>query len=519
MKHGQGATKPTTQRGAKNASAPASFAERQAGTAQSPTFYFYDLETSGVNPRLNRIMQFAGQRTDMNLKPVGEADNILIKLTPDILPDPEAVLIHGITPQATLADGLNEAEFLKYLTSQVFLPGTIMVGFNNIRFDDEFMRFLLWRNFYDAYEWHWKENRSRWDLLDVTRMTRALRPAGINWPFGSDGQSSNRLELLSSVNKLDHVNAHDAMSDVLASMAVARLLRNKQPKLFDYLLKMRDKRRVSALVNRGLPFIYTSGRYPSEYQKTTVAVTIGAHPDKPAAIVYDLRVDPSAYLSLSPADLADLWQQRGKEAPYFPVKVLSYNRVPAVAPLNVLDAASASRLKIDSALIDKNFSSLKKAADFGDRLIRALEISQPKSQPEMVVDEQQVDTQLYDGFINNADRTKMSVVRAADVNSLLNLQLDFADERLTKLLPLYKARNYPSSLSSAEIEWWEKFRANRLLGGGTSSLAARYFGRLEEIAKRPHITTQQRYLLEELNLYGQSILPIEGTGQASYPGA
>src|ERR1043166_4148486 len=142
------------------------------------TFYFYDLETSGFNPRTSRIMQFAGQRTNLSLEPIGEPDNILIKITPDILPDPDAILVTGITPQATIASGITEAEFTKYLTSQVFKPDTTIVGFNNIRFDDEFIRFILWRNFYDAYEWHWKNGASRWDLLDLVRMTRALRPDG-----------------------------------------------------------------------------------------------------------------------------------------------------------------------------------------------------------------------------------------------------------------------------------------------------------------------------------------------------
>lgn len=231
------------------------------------SFYFYDLETSGISSRSGRIMQFGGQRTDMDLKPIGKPDNILIKLTDDVLPDPDAVLIHGITPQKTRAEGISEAQFAKYLTSQVSTRDTIVVGFNNIRFDDEFIRYLLWRNFHDPYEWQWKNGCSRWDLLDVVRMTRALRPEAIKWPFAPDGKATVRLELLASVNKLAHDSAHDALSDVNASIAVARLIKNKQPKLFEYLLNMRGKTKVQALVGKGDPLIYTSGRYPGEFEK------------------------------------------------------------------------------------------------------------------------------------------------------------------------------------------------------------------------------------------------------------
>ncbi|MEX1995724.1 MAG: exodeoxyribonuclease I [Candidatus Saccharimonadales bacterium] len=471
------------------------------------TFYFYDLETSGFNPRSARIMQFGGQRTDMALKPIGEPDNILVRLSEDVLPDPDAVLVTGITPQTTRSEGITEAEFVKYLTSQVFRPGTIAVGFNNIRFDNEFIRFTLWRNFCDAYEWQWKDDRATWDLLDAVRMTRALRPEGIQWPFAPDGKPSNRLELLSSVNKLDHSSAHDALSDVRAVISLAELLRLKQSKLFDYLLNLRDKTKVAAFVTKGHPLVYTSGRYPSEYEKTTVAVMVAAHPGKSAALMYDLRINPEPYTTMTPAELAAKWSLRGKDAPYFPVKVLSYNRSPAVAPLSVLDAKSTVRLKIDSKGIDKNFNKLKAAADFGDKLVVAMEIMHPKKQENLVTNEQKVDEQLYDGFVPSADKSKMSLVRAANPQQLADLDPDFADERLVNLLRLYKARNYPASLTTDDQEWWEKFRRQRLLSGGEASRAALYFKRLEELSLRPGLKSDDKYLLEELKLYGQSVIP------------
>jgi exodeoxyribonuclease-1 len=475
------------------------------------SFYFYDLETSGFNPRTSRIMQFAGQRTDMDLNPIGKPDNILIKLTPDTLPDPDAILVTGITPQATLHDGISEAEFSKYFINEVCKPDTTMVGYNNIRFDDEFIRYILWRNFYDAYEWHWKNGCSRWDLLDVVRMTRALRPKGIEWPFAPDGKPTNRLEFLSVVNKLSHDSAHDALSDVNATIEVAKLIRSKQPKLFDYLHNMRDKKKVMALIENSSPLIYTSGRYPNEYEKTTLAVLVGKHPDKAAAIMYDLRVDPDGFTNLSAQQLAELWSKWGKDAPYFPVKELSYNKCPAVAPLSVLDKQSAERIKIDMEIIKSNLAKLQKAKGFSEKLVEALSISSPKSQAILVVNEQEVDGQLYDNFVNGEDKPKMRVVRAAKPEELSNA-VDFSDERLKLLLPLYKARNFPKSLNEEEQEQWEEFRKLRLLGGGDKSLASKFFHRISELGAQTSVsdvnTSQRQYILEELNLYGQAILPF-----------
>src|SRR6266568_550710 len=297
------------------------------------SFFFYDLETSGFSPREARIMQFAGRRTDLELRPIGEPVNELIAMTPDILPDVDAILLTGITPQQTIAEGRSEADFLGLFHEHVATPGTIFVGYNTVRFDDEFMRFLQYRNFYDAYEWQWQDGRSRWDLLDLARMTRALRPDGIQWPFDAKGKPSNRLELLTALNKLDHERAHDALSDVEASIAVARMIRSHQPKLFEFLLRFRDKRKVANLVMTRESFVYTSGKYPSEFEKTTVAVAICEHPGKQGALVYDLRHDPAQFKDMSPTDLADAWKwSRDETKLRLPVKTLQFNHCPAVAP-------------------------------------------------------------------------------------------------------------------------------------------------------------------------------------------
>lgn len=474
------------------------------------SFFFYDLETSGFNPRTARIMQFAGQRTDMKLKALGEPYNYLIKLTEDVLPDPDAVLLTGITPQQTLADGLSEAEFLKAFTEDIATPGTIFVGYNSIRFDDEFMRYLQWRNFYDAYTWQWQNGRSRWDLLDVVRMTRALRPEGIKWPYDSSGSPANRLGLLTSLNKLVHTKAHDALSDVQATIALARMLANKQAKLFDYLLNVRDKKKVAELVGADKPFVYTSGKYPSEFEKTTVVVRIADHPKRQAALVYDLRHDPTEFLGLTAEQLVDRWRwQKEPDSPRLPVKSLRFNVCPAVAPLSVLDSASQTRLGLSLDAIKQNLKKLREDKDFARKVLQALEIMDQQQQTRLLEDDQGVDGQLYDKFVGDSDRIKMSVVRAASAEELKTLRLDFADKRLAAMLPLYKARNFPRNLDDEERQAWEQFRERKLLGGGQQSQLSQFGSRLAELGARKDLAGDKRYLLEELQLYAESILPTD----------
>ncbi|MEI6237081.1 MAG: exodeoxyribonuclease I [Candidatus Saccharibacteria bacterium] len=475
------------------------------------SFYFYDLETSGINSRSSRIMQFGGQRTDLNIKPIGEPDNFLIKLTPDILPEPDAILITGITPQITLQDGIREVEFLKYFHQQIALPDTIFVGFNSVRFDDEFVRNLNYRNFFDAYEWQWQQGRSKWDMLDVSRMTRALRPDDINWPFASDGKPSNKLDLLAKVNNLVHDQAHDALSDVNATIELAKLIKQKQPKLFSYLLNMRNKQKIEELISKPEAFVYSSGRYESDYLKTTVAVCVATHPTQKGTIfVYDLRHDPKNLAKKTAVEIADLLFKykfnEGEER--LPIKQMQFNHCPAVAPLSVLDEASKERLKLDMNIIEKNAKALMAQSDLSNKIQEAVKINEKTKQVSFIIDTTDVDSQLYDGFFNDSDKNKMRTVRAADKNSLADLNLDFADSRLDKLLMLYKARQYPESLNPTEQTEWEKYRKIRLLQGDDQSSFARYFKRINELSLKGDLTQDQIYLLEELKLYGESIAPM-----------
>lgn len=467
------------------------------------TFFFYDLETSGLRAREDRIMQFAGQRTDMDLKPIGEPINVLVRLADDTLPSPSASLVTGITPQATKADGLSEAEFCKLFSEEIATPDTIILGFNNVRFDDEFIRHTLWRNFYDPYEWAWSDGRSRWDMLDVVRMTRALRPSGIKWPVDSEGRPTNRLELLTKENGLMHSKAHDALSDVEALIAVAQLIKQKQPQLFSYLLKLRDKKEVQKLVSldEKQPFVYVSGRYNSEFQKATVAfpLTTGAHG---AVVVFDLRYDPSPFVGLSSKDLAKkiyaTWEeQKADEFVALPTKVLHTNRCPAVAPLSVLAAEDGwKKISLDQTTIKKNMDLLLAHPDFAERL---REIYENRPEYKKLPDPE---AQLYDSFLVDKDKLRVDAVRNADEKQLADFHPEFQDERLPELLVHYKARNFPKSLSKDEQESWQTWRRQHLEGQ-----LPNFAKSLEQLMKTA--SEKDQFVLQELQLWAESILPVE----------
>lgn len=438
----------------------------------------------------------------MELNPIGEPVNLLVALSDEILPDPGAILVTGITPQKTREEGFTEADFVRQLHDKVLTPGTTIVGFNSVRFDDEFMRYTLYRNFYDPYEWQWKDDRSRWDLLDVVRMTRALRPDSINWPTDSNGQPTNKLELLAKANNLEHVSAHDALSDVQALIGLAKLIKTRQPKLFDYLYNQRSKKAVESLVNLDdpQPFIYTSGRYPKEILHTTVAIPVGPGSRPGSVIVYDLRHDPAKWIDKTAEELLAI-----RKAPYearlapdflpLPAKELAFNKCPVVAPLGVLDDATQARIGLDLNAISASLVRLRNSG-------LAQKLQEVFAKPGDYAKSTDVDARLYESFLSDNDKTKMRLVRAGDHSNLDSIKPEFGDERLEELLLRYKARNYPKSLSADEQVVWEAYRANRL-----QSDWPRF---MQELAKHSEASDQQKqFVLEELKLWAESIMPAD----------
>jgi exodeoxyribonuclease-1 len=318
------------------------------------------------------------------------------------------------------------------------------------------------------------------------------------------------------VNKLSHSDAHDALSDVLATIEVARLVKQKQPKLFKWLLNIRAKKSVSELVEAKEPFVYTSGKYGSEYLHTTVVTQIGQHPERGAALVYDLRVDPTPFLKMSADELAGVWKfTKDPNAIRLPIKTLKYNRCPAVAPLSVIgDKSVRERLKLDMPAVQANLDLLRRNQVFIQKVLQALRLldqQQAQAQTGLVDNPLTVDERLYDNFISDTDKSVMRALRVAETNEMADLAGTFKDRRLQNLAPLYKARNYPASLSTEERSKWDDFCRQKLLAGGKDSPLAGYFARLQELTDEKLPQTKQ-YLLEELKLYGESIIPADADG-------
>jgi len=469
------------------------------------TLFWHDYETSGADPRRDRPMQFAGQRTDLAFNVIDDPLVLYCRPALDCLPRPEACLLTGITPQTALEKGVIEPEFIARVHHALSHPGTCAVGYNTLRFDDEITRHTLYRNFFDPYGREWQHGNSRWDIIDLARMCYALRPEGINWPTREDGSPSFRLEALASANGLLHESAHDALSDVHATIALARLIRDRQPRLYQWLFELRDKRRARALLDlvAHTPVVHTSGRISSTYACTSLIMPLAAHPTNGNAVLcYDLRFDPTPFLDLDEASLhqrlftssADL----GEGVQRLPVKSIRVNMCPALAPERTLDAAAVERVGLDLDDCARNRERVLGASGFADRIV-AIHRDRPGASDE------DVDAALYAGFLNDGDRALAARARATTAERLSEMHFDFADARMPELLFRYRARNWPDTLNEAERERWAGHRQRRL-AGEADYLSLEEYRRIVKRLRVELVSEEDALsILDALDLWGERV--------------
>ena len=464
------------------------------------TCYWYDYESFGLNPMTDRLSQFAGVRTDEDLNIIGEPLMIYCKPADDFFPSPMSCLITHITPQQAAEKGLPEAEFIRQINEEFSVPNTCVLGYNNLRFDDEFTRHVLYRNLMDPYAREWQNGCTRWDLLDVVRMTRALRPEGIEWPTNDEGRPSVRLEDLTVANGIAHESAHDALSDVYATIAVAKLIKEKQPKLFEYAYNNRSKRKLGELLSLRdqKPVIHVSGMYPAEQGNMAVVVPVAEHPtNKNGIVVYDLSADPTDLINLGVKKIHERMFTPKDELPEgvnrIPLKTVHINKCPIIAPFMTLDGKAAKKYGIDLNLCGQNLATIQSAKGLAKKVQQVLSETQFEKRTDP-------DHMLYGGgFFSPTDKSAMEQVHKVAPEELANATFSFEDKRLPEMLFRMRARNYPETLTAEERERWQTFRKERL------DLEP-YLAELDELRTAPERTGEEWAILDELETYARSLV-------------
>ena len=473
------------------------------------TLYWHDYETFGLDPARDRPVQFAGIRTDEDLNIVGEPLNIMARPAPDTLPHPMSSLITGITPQQALEQGLPEAGFIARILAELSQPGTCGVGYNSLRFDDEVTRYTLYRNLYSPYDREWQNGNSRWDIIDMVRACHDLRPEGIVWPRRADAdRPSFRLEELTQANGIAHEQAHDALSDVYATIAIAKLIREQQPRLYDFLYRSRRKKEVLRHIDlkEMTPVLHTSGMYGSDHGSTRLVVPVAAHPtNSNSIIVFDIAQNPDLLLDLGAKTLRERLYTANEDLPEGverpALKQLLINKCPVIAPTSTLTGDAAKRLRIDLIKGMRNRQMLLNARKAIQQKIAGIfepREFEPLTDPDLMI--------YAGGFFNDSDKAQMSKIHDADPLELGQQSWSFADKRLPEMLFRYRARNYPETLSADEqAQWLEHCRA-RLIDGESGHLNFTDFhAEIAQLRTQIAVDDQSNRILDDVAAFGAEL--------------
>ncbi len=470
------------------------------------SIFWYDLETFGKNPFHDRIAQFAGLRTDDNFEPVGDPIVLYCRLSPDYLPDPGACMVTGITPMNLPADSLPENEFIRRILQEFSRPATCVSGYNSIRFDDEFIRNSLYRNFYDPYEREYRDGNSRWDILDLLRTARDLRPEGITWANHEDGRPDFTLETLAAANGIDHKHAHDALSDVYATIGMAKLVFEKQPRLFRYLFKLRSKKEVWKQIDlyKQTPFLHTSGMFTSKQGCTSLVMPLTVDPNNGNCVLaFDLRQDPTPLIELSVEEIrrrvftpaSQMTDER------INLKAVHVNRAPSISPAKTVDDPAALKLGINMEECRSHYRILRKNPETGQKIRQVFnqERSEQQKDPDM---------QIYSGgFFKDADREGFEIIRSASSTELQSISRKWEDPRIPEMLWRYTARNYPESLPESEKKKWKSFCASRILvpAADDAMRLSEYRKKLESYKEDKNMPPRKKLIVRDMEEYADKL--------------
>ena len=465
------------------------------------TLYWHDYETSGASPSNDRPWQFAGVRTTLDLNVVGEPLIVYAKPALDVLPHPVAVRVTGISPFEAQEKGATEQGFISRIHYELSQPGTCGVGYNSLRFDDEVTRFTLWRNFFDPYAREYSRGNSRWDLIDVVRCFYALRPDSLNWPKRSDGAPSFKLEDLTAANGLEHGAAHDAMSDVTATLQLARALRQSDEVLFDLLLANRFKTRVESMIDtlKLTPLVHVSGLMGTDRGCLGVVIPLAIHPEfKSDVICADLSRKPE-FLTMPPElirtrlfakshELASPEERPG-------LMTIKVNKAPVLLPMSQVTPECAKRLGLSGQVLRQHLNELREAkarhpGEFTQHLQDVYRDNTKKT-------ESNPDTALYGAFVPDADRRLIQEVRDCSPAELRDRRFGFSDPRLPELLFRYRARNWPDILTESEGKQWRDHCREQWLNSSHLNLEMFQKVLLEELS-RDGLNEKQAVALKDL---------------------
>ena len=486
----------------------------------TPTFFWYDYETTDLDWYRARPVQVAGIRTDESLEREGKLGELYCQPAPDHLPRIGSVLTHRVSPVHARDRGIREFEFAKKVHKQLHAEGTCTVGFNATTFDHRITHHLFFRNLFDPYRWHWKDSStSKWDIIELCRAAYALRRDILLWPYDDEGYAAFKLHKLALENSIRSEYSHRAVSgqdphsaadDVRLTLDLARLLKGASKNLWDYSRSCQSVEHVVRSIRT--TFLIVNTTVLRQRGAATIAGFLGQDPnDKNRNYAFDLSYNPAEFfdanaeslLTYKPKSSADNRDPRR----HVPILRFRANASPYVMEFDLSNPMSEARQGLLDGLqlapldeLQRRFSALDSNTKFKTRVV---ELNKP-SYPERACPEEN----LYGLDVDRSDRAQLTRIRKSigRPNWWKN-ERHFRAKWLPGMVLRFRARNFPETLSDKEAEDWRDYCRQRLLREKVEDGLTEFerYERDLEIERGVDHDPKVRMCLDECESYGSEL--------------
>lgn len=490
-------------------------------------FSWYDLETSGTSNSQDQIYQFAAIKTDRDLNIIPHTEvNIMCKPRPDVVPHPMAFLTHGIDINQLKMNGMTEFELAAFVHDYMLSSsGNIISGYNNMAFDDIFLRQLMYRNMQPPYEHEYKDGNSRFDAFKYIQMIYAFRPDILEWAKNEDGGVSMKLDAMAQANGIVHENAHDALSDVHATIGITKIVKERNPRSFDFFLNLMDKDLNRSIMSRKQPLLHVSGIFGRDVRNTSMILPVAIDKgNKNKFLCIDLRQDPTDMLAMSSAEIKKYLFTKRSELPeghpIVPAIGVQTNNLPVIMDAkSTLSSGLADRLSLDLDACYQNMEKIQGNREFMTTLQNAFLNS--KEPPKDAYE------QLYsNGFINNNDarirhtltavtgnngnRDTFSIETESTHVAAMRMQDSIRHQELitrSKWGNFYQELIESENFSPAELYQWSKYLVSRLTSNeGHSGLTVdEYASELALVESEVCLTDAQVEMMRDVTAHVEEL--------------
>lgn len=466
-------------------------------------FCWYDTETSGIDPDNDQIYQSAMVKTDSDLNVKDDSKrNLICRTRLDVVPHPKAFLTHKIDVDLLKSEGDSEFVHARKIQNEFMGSpnGTIICGYNTISFDDEMVRKMFYRSMKNPYEHEWKDGNGRFDLFHVVQAVRAFRPEILKWRTKEDGSYSMRLEHLSADNGIEHESAHDAVSDVLATIGVAKLIKERRPTLWKFCLERMNKQSNQKMLSDQRPLYHVSTLHGGvNANGTLILPLIMDRQNKNKFICLNLRHDPTALMNMSIEEIKHFLFSKKKDlaenSPIVGLLGVHVNKQPIIAAPQI---DPKTQKPIYSKTVAERFNiDIEKSLGYADKFMSDPNLPKLLARIQMALvsdlkEPEDAYSQLYSGgFMDpNTNRMRSSLHNRADDGTSFAIENANVAERAlsttdavrqydlilrTKWLNFYDRIMNTDNFSFAELSDFVDYLEDRLYKGLNGSLTIDQF--------------------------------------------